>query len=298
MILSKTQCRLGVPCMRSKWKQKFPMWVMIGPTFLWMLILVLIPLCYVIGISFLTKNSSGGVNFSFSLASYSSMFKKEFLIIIYKSLLLSFQTTILCLLIGFPLAYILAQAPKKYKELLILFVMLPFWINSVIRIYGWNTLLRQEGIINHILLFIGVITKPLEMLYTDGAVLLGMVYELLPFMILPLYTSIEKLDTSFLEAASDLGATKKRILLRIVLPLTMPGIFAGSIQTFIPSLGLFYVSEMMGGGTTMYIGNLIKNQFLSARNWPLGAALSIFLIIITLILLKLYTRVGSLDDMV
>jgi spermidine/putrescine transport system permease protein len=268
MTSSKTRYRLGGTCMKRNLNKHFPMWVMIGPTFLWMLILVLIPLCYVVGISFLTKNPSGGVNPVFSIASYLGMFNKEFLVIIYKSLLLSFQTTIICLIIGFPLAYIIAQAPRKYKELLILFVMLPFWINSVIRIYGWNTLLRQEGIINHILLFIGVITKPLEMLYTDGAVLLGMVYELLPFMILPLYTSIEKLDASFLEAASDLGATNKRVMLRIVLPLTMPGIFAGSIQTFIPSLGLFYVSEMMGGGTTMYIGNLIKNQFLSARNWP------------------------------
>lgn len=283
---------------RNKLKQKLPMAVMIGPTFLWMLILVLIPLCYVIGISFLEKNASGGVNLTFSLASYFDLFKKEFFIIIYKSLLLSFQTTILCLMIGFPLAYIIAQLPKKYRELMVLLVMLPFWINSVIRIYGWNTLLRQEGIINRFLIYLGVITKPLELLYTDGAVLLGMVYELLPFMILPLYTSIEKLDLSLLEAASDLGATKKRIFIRVIFPLTMPGIFAGSIQTFIPSLGLFYVSEMMGGGTTMYIGNLIKNQFLSARNWPLGAALSILLIVITLVMMKLYTRVGSLEDMV
>ena len=139
--------------------------------------------------------------------------------------------------------------------------------------------------------------KPLEMLYTDGAVLLGMVYALLPFTVLPLHTSIEKLDKSLLEASSDLGASRVHTFTRVILPLTMPGIFAGSIQTFIPSLGFFFISDMMGGAKTMYIGNLIKNQFLSARNWPLGAVLSIVLIVITLILMRLYTRVGSLEDM-
>ncbi len=283
--------------MKAKWKNRLPMFVMIGPTFFWMLAFVLIPLVYVIGISFLTKNSNGGVDFAFSLSSYAGLLKSDFLIIMYRSLLLSVQTTVLCLLIGYPFAYIIAHVPRQYKRYFVLFLMLPFWINSVIRIYGWNTLLRQEGIINHLLLMIGVIKSPLTLLYTDGSVLLGMVYDLLPFTVLPLYTSIEKLDPSLMEAASDLGASRARTFRRVIFPLTMPGIFAGSIQTFIPSLGLFYISEMMGGGTTIYIGNLIKNQFLSARNWPLGAALSIVLILITLILMKLYTRVGSLEDM-
>ena len=168
----------------------------------------------------------------------------------------------------------------------------------MIRIYGWNTILRSSGILNNALISLGIIKIPLEMLYTDGAVLLGMVYDLLPFTVLPIYTSIEKLDPSLLEAARDLGAGKAHSFLRVMLPLTMPGIFAGSIQTFIPSLGLFYISDMMGGAKTMYIGNLIKNQFMSARNWPMGAALAIVLIIVTLVLMRLYTRVGSLDDMV
>ena len=175
--------------------------------------------------------------------------------------------------------------------------MLPFWTNSLIRTYGWNTLLRTEGIINHFLQWVGIIDEPLNMLYTDGAVLLGMVYALLPFTVLPLHTSIEKLDKSLLEAARDLGASRAHTFTRVILPLTMPGIFAGSIQTFIPSLGFFFISDMMGGAKTMYIGNLIKNQFLSARNWPLGAVLSIVLIVITLVLMRLYTRVGSLEDM-
>jgi spermidine/putrescine transport system permease protein len=213
------------------------------------------------------------------------------------SIWLSLQTTVICLVVGYPFAYILANAPKRWKGFLVMLLMLPFWTNSLIRTYGWNTLLRTEGLINHFLQGIGLINQPLEMLYTDGAVLLGMVYALLPFTVLPLYTSIEKLDKSLLEAGSDLGASRVHVFTRIVFPLTMPGIFAGSIQTFIPSLGFFFISDMMGGAKTMYIGNLIKNQFLSARNWPFGAALSIVLIVITLILMKLYTRVGSLEDM-
>ncbi len=283
--------------MIKKLGKKLPTIVMIGPTFFWLILFVLIPLCYVIGISFLTKNAYGGVDGILSLQSYKDLFQSEYLKIFTGSLWLSLQTTILCLIIGYPFAYLIAKAPANRKKYMVLMIMLPFWINSIIRIYGWNTLLRTEGVINHLLIALGIISKPLEMLYTDGAVLLGMVYDLLPFTILPLYTSIEKIDTSLLEAARDLGATKRSTFMKIILPLTMPGIFAGSIQTFIPSLGLFYISEMMGGGKTMYIGNLIKNQFLSARNWPLGAALSIILIIITLILMKLYTRVGSLEDM-
>ena len=283
--------------MNRKLKFNSPLLIMLGPTILWMAIFVLIPLINVIEISFLTKNPSGGVDYQFSIASYAEMVKADFLGIMGRSFGLSLETTLLCLLIAYPFAYVIAHTPKKYRKFFVLLIMLPFWINSVIRIYGWTTMLRTEGVINAILLGLGIIAKPLELLYTDGATLLGMVYELLPFAVLPLYSSIEKLDRSLLEAASDLGATKPRTFLRVIFPMTMPGIFAGSIQTFIPSLGLFYISEMMGGGSTMYIGNLIKNQFLSARNWPLGAALSIFLIILTLILLKLYTKVGSMEDM-
>lgn len=283
--------------MNRKLKFNSPLLIMLGPTILWMAVFVLIPLFNVIEISFLTKNPSGGVDYQFSMASYAELVKADFLGIMGRSFGLSLETTLLCLLIAYPFAYVIAHTPKKHRKFFVLLIMLPFWINSVIRIYGWTTMLRTEGVINTVLLGLGIIAKPLELLYNEGATLLGMVYELLPFAVLPLYSSIEKLDRSLLEAASDLGATKPRTFLRVIFPMTMPGIFAGSIQTFIPSLGLFYISEMMGGGSTMYIGNLIKNQFLSARNWPLGAALSIFLIILTLILLKLYTKVGSMEDM-
>jgi spermidine/putrescine transport system permease protein len=271
---------------------------MIGPTTLWLILFLMIPLALVIGISFLTRNGFGGVLMIPSIDAYKELVSTEYLKVFASSFQLAFLTTIICLVVGYPFAYIIANSSERVKPFLVLLLMLPFWINSMIRIYGWNTILRSSGMVNNALISLGIIKFPLELLYTDGAVLLGMVYDLLPFTVLPIYTSIEKLDPSLLEAASDLGAGKVHKFVRVILPLTMPGVFAGSIQTFIPSLGLFYIADMMGGAKTMYIGNLIKNQFMSARNWPMGAALAIVLIAVTLVLMKLYTRVGSLDDMV
>lgn len=282
--------------MTGKLKKNLTSIIMTTPTLVWMLLFLLAPLVIVVGISFLSKTPYGGVSMPFTVEAYASMLNRDYAKIFAKSIWLSIETTVVCLLLGYPLAAIIASSSKKVKPWLILLIMLPFWINSMIRLYGWMTMLRTEGIINKMLLGIGIINKPLNMLYTDGAVLLGMVYELLPFAVLPLYTSIEKVDQSLIEAAEDLGAKKHKVFFRVVLPLTMPGVFAGSIQTFIPALGLFYVSDMLGGGSSMYVGNLIKNQFLSARNWPLGAALSILLILITIVLMRLYTRVGNLDD--
>lgn len=284
--------------MREKIRNKLAAITMVGPTVIWLGIFLLIPLIYIIVISFMTKSSYGGVNWTLSVSAYIDMIQNDYLKVFAISFWLALKTTVGCLLIGYPFGYIIAHASKKRKPFMVLLLMLPFWVNSMIRIYGWTTLLRSEGIINNLLIAIGVIHSPVEMLYTNGAVLLGMIYDLLPFAVLPIYTSIEKIDHSLVEAADDLGASKVHIFTRVTLPLTMPGVFAASIQTFIPALGLFYISDMMGGAKTMYIGNLIKNQFMSARNWPLGAALSIVLIVVTLILVKLYTRVGSLDDMV
>lgn len=271
---------------------------MVFPTIVWLLVFLLVPLLYVILISFMSKNSYGGVSYIFSLNAYASVVNSEYLRIFLVSFRLALVTTVICLFVGYPFAYIMANAPAAQKKIYVLLIMLPFWINSMIRIYGWNTILRKQGILNTLLAAVGIIDSPLELLYTDGAVLLGMVYDLLPFMILPLYSSIEKIEPALLEAGEDLGVSKIHSFTRIIFPLTMPGIFAGVVQTFIPALGLFYISDMLGGAKTMYLGNLIKNQFMSARNWPLGAALSIVLIAFTLFIMKLYTKVGSIDDMV
>ena len=172
-------------------------------------------------------------------------------------------------------------------------VIIPFWTNSLIRVYGWRTLLGTNGWINEILQFLHIINEPLDLLYTRGTTIFGMVYCLFPFMILPLYTAIEKLDKNLLEASSDLGAKPAKTFRTVILPLTSSGIFSGSIMVFIPCLGYFFVSDILGGGNADVIGNLIERQFQSANNWPLGAALSIILILVTLVMVKIYQATGG-----
>lgn len=270
---------------------------MVAPTTIWMILFIFVPMVIVLIVSLMRKDTGGGIIYELSGSGYAEMFKIEYLRIILKSLWVALEATVICLALGYPFAYIISKLPKKYINFCVMLIMLPFWINSVIRIYGWDTLLRDEGVLNNLLMSLHLIKKPIVMMKTEGAVLFGLVYELLPFMVLPLYTSVSKLERSMLEAASDLGATRPRTFTRVILPLTMPGIFAGSIQTFIPALGLFYIGDMMGGARYMYIGNLINNQFGSGRNWPLGAALSIFLIVLTLVMMRQYAKVGNLEDM-
>jgi spermidine/putrescine transport system permease protein len=184
----------------------------------------------------------------------------------------------------------MANAGRIKKTVMMMLLMLPFWTNSLIRIYGWRTILGTSGVLNSILKGIGLIQQPLDILYTPFAVILGMVYTLFPFMVLPIFTSIDKLDRTLLEAASDLGAKRWRSFFHVTLPLTASGIFAGTIMVFIPVLGFFFVSDLMGGGTQQMIGNLIERQFKEAYNWPLGAALSIILIVLTIVMVRIYTR--------
>ncbi|MDR0813214.1 MAG: ABC transporter permease [Oscillospiraceae bacterium] len=282
----------------KKWfSRKLAPIIMVAPTTVWMILFIFIPMIIVLIVSLVRKDTGGGIIYELSGNGYAEMFKIEYLRIILKSLWVALEATVICLALGYPFAFIISKLPKKYINFCVMLIMLPFWINSVIRIYGWDTLLRDEGVLNKLLMSWHIIKHPIVMMKTEGAVLFGLVYELLPFMVLPLYTSISKLDNSMVEASADLGATRPRTFTRVVLPLTMPGIFAGSIQTFIPALGLFYIGDMMGGARYMYIGNLINNQFGSGRNWPLGAALSIFLIVLTLVMMRQYAKVGNLEDM-
>ncbi|MEG0831451.1 MAG: ABC transporter permease [Acidaminococcaceae bacterium] len=204
------------------------------------------------------------------------------------TLVTALVTTALTFALGYPLAYTIAQLPKKWQQPGLILVMIPFWINFLIRSYAWVIILRSQGVLNTLLISSGLIDKPLALLYNDTAVMLGMVYALLPFMVLPIYVSIEQLDHRLLEAASDLGAKPWTAFRKITLPLTMPGIAAGSILVFISSLGMFVVPDVMGGAKSALIGNLIQNQFLSARDWPFGSALSIVLAILSLVLIILY----------
>ena len=270
-----------------------PALVMVGPVTVAMVLLIAIPLVYVAVMSFCSIDEFYNVTFQFSFDNYLRLVNADYLKIYIQSIVIALLTTLLCILVGYPFAYLIARTKSKKKRIFYMLVIIPFWTNSLIRIYGWRTFLGSSGWLNTLLLQLHLVKEPVEFLYRTGTTILGMVYCLIPFMILPLYTAIEKLDGSLLEASSDLGATPAKTFLKVILPLTSGGIFSGSLMVFIPCLGYFFVSDILGGGNTDVIGNLIERQFGSGHNWPLGAALSIILIVITLVLVKLYQKLGG-----
>lgn len=275
---------------KYKKKRQYGHIVTISPVMLWMIILVAVPLLIVAGMGFMTRGTYGQVEYKFTLDNYKMLAQPIYLKILLDSLGIAFLTTFFCLILGYPFAYFVANVSAKYKVILFMLIMIPFWTNSLVRTYAWIVILRTTGVLNSYLMQIGIIHQPLQLLYTNGAVILGLTYALFPFMVLSLYSSIEALDKTYLEAASDLGASPVQTFLRVTLPLTMPGISAGIILVFIPTLGLFYISDLLGGSKTMLIGNLIQNEFLTARNWPFGSAMSILLIAITVIFIVIYFK--------
>lgn len=274
-----------------------PLLATVSPVTIWLILLVASPLLYVVFLSFLSTDGYQIV-FQFTFNNYKNLFNPTYLQIYINSFIIAFFTTIICILLGYPFAYYMAKASKKKKAFMMVMLMIPFWTNSLIRLNGWKTILGKTGLLNTLFIRIGLIKAPLEILYTRGAVLLGMVYILIPYMILPLFASIDKLDKSLLEASEDLGAGKVKTFCNVTLPLTFAGIFSGSIMIFIPSLGFFFVSDMMGGGKSQLIGNLIETQFKAANNWPFGAALSMLLIFLILVMVTIYRKSGgSMDDL-
>lgn len=265
--------------------------LLVVPGMLWLAIFFALPMLIVVAVSFATRNAYGQVIFNFTLSNYQRFFESLYLRIFATTIFTAIVTTVITFLMGYPLAYTISILPKKWQQPSLVLVMIPFWINFLIRSYAWVIILRSQGIINTFLLKMGLIEKPLTLLYNDYAVMLGMIYALVPFMVLPIYVSIEQLDKRLLEAASDLGAPPLTAFRKITLPLTMPGIAAGSILVFISSLGMFVVSDIMGGAKSALIGNIIQNQFLAARDWPFGSALSIVLGILALLLIMLYYKV-------
>jgi len=270
-----------------------PALLTVGPVTLLMVLLVAIPLIYVGVMSFCSLDEFYNVKFDFTLDNYIRLANADYLKIYAQSLMIALVTTLICIIIGYPFSYIIARTKSKKKQLLYMLVIIPFWTNSLIRVYGWRTFLGTSGWLNSLLMNLHIIEEPLELLFKRGTTILGMVYCLIPFMVLPLYTAIEKLDTSLLEASSDLGAKPVSTFIEVILPLTSSGIFSGSIMIFIPCLGYFFISDILGGGNSDVIGNLIERQFQSGNNWPLGAALSIILIVVTLILVKIYQKLGG-----
>ncbi len=264
--------------------------LMIWPTVIWLGFFFVVPLLIVVLVSFAGRNAYGKVIFDWTLQNYARFAEPLYLSIFTDTLLVALLTTLATVIMGYPLAYFIAKLPKKWQQPGLLLVMIPFWINFIIRSFAWVIILRNQGVLNTLLLKLGVIEVPLQLLYNDTAVLLGMIYALLPFMVLPIYVSLEQLDPKLLEAASDLGAEPFTAFRKITLPLTLPGVAAGTILVFISSLGMFVVPDIMGGAKSALVGNLIQNQFLSARDWPFGSALSIVLAVLSLLLIVLYNK--------
>lgn len=255
-------------------------WLLLSPLLLWVGLFVVAPTAIMLVYSFGRRGTLGGVVLDFTMDNYAAVLDPTYLKIVVRSILYSGLTTIICLVMGYPVAYYIGRADARWRNLLLMMVMIPFWTSFLIRTYAWVTILKNEGLLNGLLLQWQLITQPFEMLYTPGAVILGLVYTFLPFMILPIYTSVEKLDNALIEAAFDLGAGPVRAFSRVIVPMTSPGITAGILLVFIPALGLYAVNDVLGGGKVDMIGNIIENQFKgNARNWPFGSALGITLLV-------------------
>ncbi len=269
---------------------------LISPTLLYLIIFMIVPMILVVVISVLTRGTYGNIEYRLNFENYKRLIDPLYLRILTYSMWVAGLTTLITILIGYPLAYYIARVHPRQRSLLLFLILVPFWTNFIIRIYAWIMILRTEGLLNNLLINLGIINLPLDILYSPLAVQIGMVYEFLPFMVLPLYTSLEKIENAQLEAAADLGARPWRAFLRVTFPLSVPGIVAGSILVFIPAMGMFVVPDLMGGAKTMLVGNLIRNQFLTARDWPFGSAASMLLLLLTLAVTLIYTRKAGFGE--
>lgn len=264
--------------------------------FIWLGLMVFIPNLLVLLASFLSKDPKYFLSLPLNLENYKALFDTVLFGVILKSLNIAFFTTVFCLVVGYPFAYFIARAPKEWRSLFLMLIVVPFWTNSLIRNYALISILSTNGLLNTFLLKIGVISQPIQILYSDWAVFIGMSYTLLPFMILPLYATLEKLDQNLLEAARDLGAGSLAAFFKVVVPLSFPGIVAGCIMVFLPALSLFYVSDILGGANSTVIGSVIRNKFMIARDWPVGSAISVILTVFMLFLLKFYYKSGNSEE--
>lgn len=271
-----------VPRRRPGWVA----WLLFSPMLLWLAAFVIVPTAILFVYSFAQRDALGQIVYAFSADNYrriffdadTGRFGTTYLTVFLRSILYAGLTTLLCVLIGYPVAWFIGRAPESRRHLLLTLLMIPFWTSFLVRTYAWITILSTEGLLNSLLQYTRLISEPFAMLYTPGAVVLGLVYNYLPFFILPVYGAVEKLDPSLIEAALDLGARPLRVFREIILPLTRPGIVVGLLFVFIPAIGMFAISQLMGGGVQPTIGEVIQNQFLQARDWPFGAALGMTLV--------------------
>ena len=264
------------------------------PMALLAVLLVALPLIYVLGTSLVESGQSFSFGAAFTLDNYRRLLRADYLLVFWESLKLAFLTTLVSLLAGYPFAYCMARAGRKWKSLLMMLVIIPFWTSALVRIYGWKILLQANGPINAVLRSLGLIEKNIKFLGSYGSVLLAMVYCMISFMILPCYSAVDKLDVTLVEAARDLGSRPWRAFLDVTLPLTMPGILAGCVLVFVPCVGMFYLSDIMGGGLVL-VGNLIRDQLLKVRDWNFGSALSMVLVLLTAGIYAVYRKCGGKD---
>lgn len=268
-------------------------WTILSPAALWLLLFTVVPIALTVYYSFLTRGSWGTIVYEFTLDSYRQVLDPLFLEIFARTLKLSVLSVVFCLVGGYAVAYWIALYGGRYKNLLLFLVILPFWTSPLVRVYSWMIILSDHGLVNTFLGDFGIVSNPLPLLHNEAAVLLGLVYTYIPFMILPLYASLERLDRSMLEAASDLGATAVERFFKITLPLTKGGMLAGSVLVFAPAIGEFIIPELLGGAKGMMIGKFISLKFLGLRHWPLGSAYSLLLLTMVLLLLYVYMRAGG-----
>ena len=271
--------------------------LLLSPGLLWLVLFFALPLLIILIYSFMTNGPRGNIVWQFTLEQYTTLFTRSVYVNAYlRSIWVSVLTTLACLLLGYPLALFIVRQPARWRTPLLFLILIPFWTNFLVRIYAWQIILSNNGLINSTLSSLGL--PQLNLLNTEGAPLLGLVYGELPFMVLPLYAAIDRFDFTLLEAAADLGASRWRGFLRVMLPMTMPGIAAGSVLVFIPTLGQFVVSELLGGAKVDYLGNLIQRLFLRSNppNWPLGSAMAMAMMLVLLVLILLYFRTTSEED--
>lgn len=248
------------------------------PTVLFLGVFFFVPLVMMFGVSFATRGTYGGLEWVWTLTNYSRLVDSLYGTIFLRSVGFAGFTTLLCFLMGFPLAYVIARAPRRWQAIWLILVMIPFWTNFLVRTYAWFFILRADGLINVVLLGLGIIPGPVEILFTDAAVLVGLVYGYLPFMVLPLVAAIERIPPFLEEAAGDLYAAPWTVMWRVIVPMARPGMIAGGILVFISSLGAFITPYLLGGGHSMMMGTLIQQEFLVVRDWPFGSALAFVLI--------------------
>ncbi|MDQ4129094.1 MAG: ABC transporter permease [Actinomycetota bacterium] len=270
---------------------------LLAPVAIWLGLFFLVPLLLILAYSFGTSDVYGGITLGFNPGNYLRVFDPLYLEIVGRTFVIAALNTLLCLALGYPLAYFIVFKGRRWRNALVLLVMVPFWTSLLIRAYAWVVILGGNGIANRTLQFLGITDEPLTLIFTPEAVLMGMVYSYLPFMVLPLYAALEKFDTRLKEAAQDLGASRWHTFWRVTFPLSLPGVIAGSILVFIPSAGEFVIPDLLGGSRTVMTGNLIQNQFLQARDWAFGSALSVLLAVFLLGAIMFYVRRVGTDKL-